>query len=348
MTLSYRTRRRLTALGTVLLVLVLLLVVAWMIWLLWVDRYVVYTRDGAKLDFSLSSQNISGQVAVPPDDDIDVSIYYNEGDNTLNTSTELVQLYGYYIDAKMLQDDPDGILDVLKQLPSQMPIMIELKDITGRFLYPTGLGSRNTSVNQSKVQDILDYLRMSDLYTIARIPAFRDYYYGLEHVNDGLATSKGYLWMDDNRCYWLNPTKEGVINYLTEIGKEIKEMGFDEILYADFAFPETDRIVFKGDQNEALVSAAQRLLEACGSEQFAVSYLVKDSAFPLPEGRTRIYIEGRGAAMVKRLADAAVVPDKQVNLAFITDVNDTRFDLCGVLRPLTSADVEALNDKNAT
>ena len=343
MTLSYRTRRRLLTLGTVLLILALLLVVVWMVWLLWLDRYVVYTREGAKLDFSLSSQQISGELAVPPDDNIDVSIYYNEGDNTLNTSTELVQLYGYYIDALMLQEDAAGILDVLKKLPPQTPVMIELKDITGRFLYPTGLGAMNTSVDQTKVQDILSYLKVADLYTIARIPAFRDYYYGLENVNDGLPTSKGYLWMDDDRCYWLNPTKEGVLSYLIQIATEIKTMGFDEILFADFAFPNTDKIVFKGDQNEALLAAAKRLLSSCGSERFAVSYLVSDSTFALPEGRTRIYLEGRDAAKVKSISEKAVVPDPAIHLVFVTDVNDTRFDVCGVLRPLTSADIEDLS-----
>lgn len=340
MTLSYRTRRRLQALGTALLILVLLLIVVWLVWLLWLDRYVVYTRDGAQLDFSLSSQQLAGEVAVPPEDEVDVSIYYNEGDNTLNTSTELVQLKGYYIDAAMLQTDPAGVLDILKKLPSQTPVLIELKDITGRFLYPTALGSMNTSVDTAKVEEILSYLQVADLYTIARIAAFRDYYYGLENVNDGLPTSKGYLWMDDSRCYWLNPTKEGVLSYLIQIATEVKTMGFDEILFADFAFPNTDKIVFKGDQNEALLTAAKRLLDSCGSERFAVSYLVSNAAFALPEGRTRIYMEGQDASKVKSLAGDAVVPDTTINMVFITDVNDTRFDLCGVLRPITSAVVD--------
>ena len=42
---------------------VLLAVLVWAVWLLWLDRYVVYTRDGAKLDFN-REQHSGGQLAV--------------------------------------------------------------------------------------------------------------------------------------------------------------------------------------------------------------------------------------------------------------------------------------------
>ena len=47
MTLSYRTRRALRGLGVFLLVMALFLILAVVVWFLWVDRYVIYTRDGA-------------------------------------------------------------------------------------------------------------------------------------------------------------------------------------------------------------------------------------------------------------------------------------------------------------
>ena len=91
MTLPYRTRRFLRGLAIFFLALVLLAVMVWLVWLLWLDRYVVYTSDGAHLDFSQSDNNISGVPALPPEEDFTVSIYYNEGDNTLNISTELTR-----------------------------------------------------------------------------------------------------------------------------------------------------------------------------------------------------------------------------------------------------------------
>ena len=113
MTLPYRTRRVLRGVGIAALFLALLLILVWMVWLLWLDRYVVYTRDGAILDFNRSDQELSGEVARPPEDDFTISLYYNEGEQTLNYTTELVQVYGYYIDADMLENEisaTDGCL----------------------------------------------------------------------------------------------------------------------------------------------------------------------------------------------------------------------------------------------
>ena len=90
MAIPYRTRRFLKNTLIFLLVLALLLACAWVIWMLWLDRYVVYTADGAVLDFSYSSKELAGQPAVPPGELPTVSIYYNEGDNALTTTLELL------------------------------------------------------------------------------------------------------------------------------------------------------------------------------------------------------------------------------------------------------------------
>lgn len=340
MAISYRARRSLRGLAIAALWLVLTAIVVLLVWLLWLDRFVVYTRDGAKLDFSNSNQQLSGQVAQPPANDATVSIYYNEGDNTLNISTELSQLTGFYIDSQMLTTRMSDILDLVKKLPSQTPVMIDMKDIVGRFYYSTALGPMNTSIDQASMNALIDYLVKSDLYVIARAPALRDYYYGLDHVSDGLPMRGGYLWMDDDRCYWLNPKSEGTLTRLIQTAKELREKGFNEVLFSDFRFPETDKIVFSGSRTEALGAAASRLMESCATDRFAVSFLVDSATFPLPEGRTRMYMEGIGASKLKSLAEESGLEDPTVKLAFITDVNDTRFDAYGVLRPLTSAQFE--------
>ena len=340
MALPYRTRRVLRGLAIAALWLVLIAVMAWLVWLLWLDRFVVYTRDGAKFDFSLPEQVLSGEVAVPPQNNASVTIYYNEGDNALNITTELTQMSGFYIDAKMLSNSIPEILELVKKLPAQTPVMIEVKDIVGRFFYSTSLGSNNKSIDTVAMNSLIDYLIKSDLYTIAKVPAFRDYYYGLEHVSDGLPMRGGYLWMDEDRCYWLNPSSDGTMTYLIQIAKELKNKGFNEILFSDFRFPDTDKIVFSGSKTEALNTAAKKLLEACGSERFAVSFLVKDATFALPSGRTRMYLEGVGASQAKVMAEESGLEDPTVKLAFITDVNDTRFNAYSVLRPITLAQFE--------
>ena len=342
MTLPYRTRRVLRGIGIAALFLALLLILVWMVWLLWLDRYVVYTADGAYFDFSLSNRSLSGEIAVPPEDDMTVSIYFNEGDSTLNVSAELRQLSGYYVDREMLAAGIPEVIQQLKRLPSETPVMIELKDIVGRFFYNTTLSQRRYSgIDIAGMEDLFAYLNKSDLYTIAKIPALRDYYYGLENVSQGLAIKGGYLWMEPGtNCYWLNPANEGTQTYLMQQILELKGKGFDEVILGDFRFPDTSAIVFNADRRETLQNTAAKLLETCATDRFAISFCVSDPKIALPEARTRMYFEGISAADVKITAESCMLTNLPIKLAFITELKDTRFDDYGVLRPLTSAELD--------
>lgn len=340
MSIPYRTRRFLKSLLTVLLALVLLLMLVWGVWILWLDRYVVYSRDGARLDFDLE-QPQNGELAIPPDAGNPIGIYYNEGDNALNTSTELGQLYGYYITTAMLTENPTQVLELVRKLPEQAPVLIEVKDIVGRCYYQSEVAPVKEEVDMDTISKIIEQLTRSNLYAIAKIPAFRDYTYGLNNVPHGLPHKSGRgLWMDENRCYWLNPASDGALNYNVLLIEELKAMGFNEVVLGDFRFPDTDQIKFSGNKLDTLNSAAARIVEACSTNQFCVSFLVNESSFALPAGRTRVYFENRTAADVKPLAEKLMLEEPTIKMVFLTDLKDTRFDAYGVLRPITSANFE--------
>ena len=340
MFLSYRTRRFLKGLATFFLVIILLAVVVWAVWLLWLDRYVVYSRDGARLDFDLVMPE-SGELATPPEAENPITIYYNEGDNALNTSTELAQISGYYITTTMLMENPTQVLDLVRKMPDQAPVLIEMKDIVGRCYFQSQVAPMKEDVDMETINKIVDYLTRSNLYAIAKIPAFRDYTYGLNNVPNGLPHKSGRgLWMDDNRCYWLNPAKDGTLNYIATLVQELKALGFSEVVLGDFCFPDTDQIKFTENKQDALNSAAARLAETCATNQFCLSFLVSDASFLLPAGRTRVYFENRTAADVKSLAEKLMLEAPEIKMVFLTDLKDTRFDAYSVLRPITTAQFE--------
>jgi hypothetical protein len=341
MTLPYRTRRFFRGLAIFFLILVLAAVAVWLVWLLWLDRYVVYTSDGAKLDFSQSDKTISGVPALPPEEDFTVSIYYNEGDNVLTTTTELTQVSGYFISTKMLELEMDTVMSQVRKLPANTPVLVEVKDITGRFYFSTSLGPVYSGVDTGKVEDLLTYLKLSDLYPIALFPALRDYFYGLDHVSDGIFLKSGKgLWMDDDRCYWLNPSSKGTQEYILRTIEELKAKGFAEVVLGDFAIPDTDKIKFSESRKTALSEAAVSIAAATATDRFCVSFCVSDTSFYLPEGRTRMYMKNAEASSLKTVAAETGLEDPQVRLVFITDANDTRFDEFGVLRPLNAAQLE--------
>lgn len=338
MVLPYRTRRTLKRLGITALIIALVAAVVWLCWILWLGRYVVYTRDGgAQLDFNRPSNEIVGQEAIAPPTSEPVSIYYNEGDNQLNVSRELTQIVGYYISTKDLEKDFSSIRPQLQKLESGTPVMIDVKSIQGNFYYSSSVSDRrNPDIDTAAMDDLLKYLKLSDFYTIARLPAFRDYHYGLNNVLDGLPTAGGYLWMDDSRCYWLNPTSQGTMSYLVNIVTELKNLGFDEVVFYDFKIPESTGIVFKKDKAQAIINASQLLVDTCATESFAVSF-VGEPSFVMPQGRSRLYLENATAADAARMAQETGIEDPSVYLVFLTELHDTRFEAYSVLRPLSAA-----------
>ncbi len=339
MNIPYRTRRILQQSAIVALVVFVVAALVWLCWFTWLKRYVIYTRnDGAVVDFSMSAQLPEGELALPPVQDETVSIYYNEGDNTINTSKELTQLVGYYVDRDALIAGTEQVLQQARALDRNTPIMLEVKSATGNFFYSSAVAEyRDSKVNTEAVDQLIQDLNESGYYLIARLPSLRDRMYGLNNVNDGVFDTRGaYLFRDEGACYWLNPAKQGVLTYLVQIVSELKNLGFDEVVFDYFEFPDTKYMRFDGDKDQALAEAAKTLLTSCGSDNFTVSFAQKPG-FSLPKGCTRLYIKDAVAADAALLAQQTGLENTQVRVVFLTQFHDTRFDEYGVLRPLDAA-----------
>lgn len=348
MNISYRTRRRLQKIGAAVLVVVILAILGWLCWIVWLERYVIYTREGASIDFSLEKLS-PGVAATPPSRENSVEIYYNEGSNTMDTSQELTQFRGYYIDEDTLATDLAYCREKLGTLDSGTAVMVDLKNIDGTFNYPSGLSEAAYSgnVDTAAVRSFLSDLNAGKFYTIARLSSFRDFNYGLNHTSAGLSHSGwgvGYLWKDEDGCYWLDPTSPEALNWVISVIDEVKGLGFNEIVLDEFRIPNTDKIIFNKDKNEALLNAMNTILERCGSDGFIISFVVSDPAFALPDGRNRLYLKGVSAEQVGAKVAQVTITDPENRLVFIAETNDTRYDEYSVLRPIASSDV--LEDMN--
>lgn len=339
MNIPYRTRRRLLFLGVILLVVLAVILLALLCWFTWLQRYVVYTRnEGAVLDFSLNPQLSDGTAAVPPEDDFTVSVYYNEGENAINTTRELTKLTGYYIDRQALIGGVDEVLQQVRALDRGTPVMLEVKSAVGNYFYSSSVAEyRDSKVDIEAVDQLIRELDASGVYLIAKLPSLRDRMFGLNNVNDGVFDTRGaYLYRDDGGCYWLNPAREAVMTYLVQTVSELKSLGFDEVVFDYFDFPDTQYMRFNGDKEQALIQAAQTLVTSCATDNFAVSFAQKPG-FALPAGRTRLYLKDAAAADAALLAQQTGLENPDIRVVFLTQIHDTRFDDYGVLRPLDAA-----------
>ena len=341
MTIPYRVRRGLQRFFVTAGVLALLAVVALAAWMLWLSRYVIYTDEGAKLDFGLSFEHNEGEIAQPPSTRPSVPISYGNTDELINVDKELAQIAGYTITTDMLTGQLPSVQAALAELPAGSVVLLDVKNLRGEFYYTSALGKNPKNTDVEAITELIRDLKSKGCYLIARFPAFRDYWYFIDdqagHVPHGLSKANGRaLWEDrsvkNNVHYWFNPSSTGTLNFLVQIITELNLLGFDEVLLSDFRFPNTEDLEYTGDKTEALNQAAKTLAQACATDTFAVSFV--SNQISLPEGRCRLYFENVAATDIPQLAASLNLPNPSVQLVFLTDLTDTRYDKYGVLRPL--------------
>lgn len=342
MNLSYLARRRLRRIGIVLLALLVVAVFVWLCWVVWLERYVIYDREGASLNFELQEPTGIGQIAQPPYADGEtVPIYYNEGENAVGAGTELGQIQGYLIDADTLAHDITTARDIIATLPSGTAVMVEVKNIYGGFHYSTDLddGIIASSVDPMAVDELISELTTRNLYPIAYLPGLRDRNYCLNHVSAGIEYKGGggYLWVDEQNCYWLDPTDSNALSWLAQIANELHDRGFKEVVFSDFYVPTGEKVKFTEDRVEAIAQAASALVASCSTNTFAVSFVAQDTGFKMPSGRTRVFMQNVSAKNIDTIAGQMNIEDAAVRLVFFANTNDTRYDDFSVIRPIAIA-----------
>ena len=338
--LSYRSRLRLRRiLKRAALVLVILIALA-VCTLVYLQRYVVYTTDGAHLDFSRSNESIEtaepdaaeSELPIPEQ----VEITYAEQDET---TAKLKQINGYYITCEMLRTQPEQVMEALRSIDNSNAIMLDLKDNSGTFYYSTHIAGASTgTANTAVVDELISYLNRNGYTMIARIPAFADSDFAAAHNDYALAIEGGALWTDETGNYWLDPEKPTVLSYLEQICKELSSLGFHEVVFNDFMFPTSGAIVYTGSltRAELIASAAKEIENAFRGSNLIISFCTTDTAFPVDADAGRIYVPNASGANVDKLIGSmtGTVADPQTQVVFLSNSRDTRFDSYGTLRPL--------------
>lgn len=347
MSIPYRARQTLRRLFIGILALALFAALLLVCWFLWLDRYVVYSQDGARLDFSISVKYSQGEAPAEPTAGTVPQIHSQDAGSASDTAVDFTQLNGYYVTLSQLTEDFSAVRQQLLSLPKGSTILLQLKDIRGQAYYSSSVITQSSSFDVTQMDALIQELLDDGHYLVAQIPAFQDYYFIMENERErvpyGLAKvgGNGSLWLDTSgstSCYWLDPSSDGTLTYLIQQVTELRGLGFDEVVFSDFRFPDTTSVVFDSDRLSALITTAATLVKTCATDSFCVSFTRASTGLTLPEGRTRLYLTGISATDIDTVAEAAGLTDPAAQLVFFTDSGDPRYDEYGVLRPLSSED----------
>ena len=180
--LSYRHRLRLKRLGKWIGICALVLAVLMIFFLIYMQRYVVYTSEGVKLDFDHSTLDIpvNDETEDPEPHKKPGHVEIEIKDDEQTADGKLKQLKGVYITIDMLRTNPELVLETVRSLDNTNAVMIDVKDEKGNFYYNTEITGVKKA-NTDALDELIGYLTRNGFPMIARMPAFTDSYFAKSH-----------------------------------------------------------------------------------------------------------------------------------------------------------------------
>ena len=199
------------------------------------QRYVVYTDGGPRLDlpfFSQSQSDPSPSVS-PPVQIVEVPGGGEEGPQS-PAQEETVWLRAVTM---TLDELASGGVQALEQAGANA-VVLDMKQDDGTLNYPSRqplAGAAGAGADQAA--QLVELLHQAGVTAVARVSCFRDNALG-SSADYAILTNSGYRWCYDSAgLYWTSPANSQVLDYLAGVARELSELGFDGILLDNWSYP---------------------------------------------------------------------------------------------------------------
>lgn len=123
-------------------------------------------------------------------------------------------------------------------------LVIDIKNDNGQVAWSSDIGivnrlGSNASAPLKEYQKLMDYLEAKEIYTIARIVAFKDPLFAQKNSEHAIQLIAGGVYQDHSGMAWVNSFDDYVWKYLVAISQEAALRGFDEIQFDYVRFPDS-------------------------------------------------------------------------------------------------------------
>lgn len=237
---GYRGRRTVTDILRLIAIVLAVAVVLVVAGVFFLQRYIVYTDDGPKLQLPSLFQREEGpdgSVSVPEPGSL--SIIEQEPSGSQSEPGQDQEEPGLALQLSV-DEVVNGAAAAKLEEAGADALILEVKDQLGRLCWHSEQAIAEWSgVNgQQAVGDALKAWNQGDVYTVARVHCFQDDM--VPYYNNNLAlrwAGNNWNWRDELGLRWASPAKEEVRAYNAALCGELAAMGFDEIVLEECYFP---------------------------------------------------------------------------------------------------------------
>lgn len=244
----YRGKRQKVGFAVVLAVIAIAILVFLVMTFYGLQKYIVITNDGIKLDIpfinggmSYMSKDDDGNVIIEYED-VDAELVIGEADysNVLSTAGEdLDDINAYFISAANVNEST--VTSYVDSIADCKGVVLELKPSTGKLAWKTDVEFADAyGLNgQTELKPIVDMLKDKDIYVAAQINCFVDNTLA-SHYSQMILTTDSGMQYSNGTGTWLDPYNSDLRSYIISLCREIANMGVDEIILNNVKIPEAD------------------------------------------------------------------------------------------------------------
>lgn len=192
-------------------------------------------------DKTVSQNSVDNQDTKDEEENIESEATAEQTEEIDKAYSDPVKVKGIYVTGPMAGSPSMENLIRLIDETELNTMVIDVKNDEGQITYRMDLKTAqdmNACISYiGDMETLMAILKEHNIYTIARIVCFKDPYLAQNRPELALKKPDGTAVTDAYGLAWVNPCKEDVWEYLTEVAIAAADMGFDEIQYDYVRFP---------------------------------------------------------------------------------------------------------------
>lgn len=278
---GYRGRRTATDILKFIAIVLGVLVALAIAGVIYLQRYMVYTDEGARLELPPFLQILRQNEKEPPGSsslpdpgslsiDVQPPVDQSQPDPKPDAPSFALQL--------TVNEVLDGSAAAKLEEAAADMLILEVKDQEGQLAWLSALeeAAKSKVNNTQQTTDALRQWNAGEIYTVARVCCFRDNSAGY-HINSQALHQSNGTWRDELGLRWLSPARDQSQAYIAGLCGELAQLGFDEIVLEHFSFPVHGKLerILKGDaynsaqftaEMDAFLSQVRQAVEPYGTK----------------------------------------------------------------------------------